>query len=145
MPRCARSAGGIERRSFPSKVIFPEVAGTVPDTALKSVVLPAPLGPTIATNLPASTESETSASAFSPPYDTLSPSMRSTRHPSLAEIGLDHLCIGRYRFRAAGGEERAVVEHEQTLGEAHHGFHRVLDDDDGETGGGERAHRGEEA
>ena len=60
-------AGGSASRSCPSKTILPEAAGTVPDTVLKSVVLPAPLGPTMATNCPASTARETSVSALRPP------------------------------------------------------------------------------
>jgi hypothetical protein len=48
-------------------VIAPDPAGTTPEMALNNVVLPAPLGPTIATNCPSSTETETPRSAASPP------------------------------------------------------------------------------
>ncbi len=67
MPRWARSGGGTASRSRPSNVIRPAVGRTVPETVLKSVVLPAPFGPTMATNCPAATVSDTSTSAFSPP------------------------------------------------------------------------------
>jgi hypothetical protein len=62
MPRCGRRCGGTARRSWPSKRIEPDIAGTVPESVLNSVVLPAPFGPTIETNSPAPTSIETSCS-----------------------------------------------------------------------------------
>ena len=52
------------------KVIWPAAAGTMPEIVLNSVDFPAPFGPTTVTNLPSCTDSETSVSARSPPYDT---------------------------------------------------------------------------
>ena len=62
----ARAAGSASR-SRPSKAILPAAGVTVPEIALNSVVLPAPLGPTIATNCPSATVSDTPRSAASPP------------------------------------------------------------------------------
>src|SRR6267143_1969405 len=60
--------GALRRRHREQVAAFEaDAARTVPDTVLNSVVLPAPFGPTMATNCPASTDSETSTSAFSPP------------------------------------------------------------------------------
>ena len=42
-----------------SNRIAPAISFTVPEIALNSVVLPAPLGPTMATNWPSSTTTET--------------------------------------------------------------------------------------
>src|ERR1700724_1576779 len=41
-------------------------------------------------------------------------------------------------FSGAVRQHRAVVEHHQAMGEAHHGAHGVLDDDDGEAAAGQR-------
>ncbi|MEY9922041.1 hypothetical protein ABIF99_008356 [Bradyrhizobium japonicum] len=60
MPRWARCGGGTARRSTPSNVIPPPLGFTMPEIVLNSVVLPAPLGPTIATNWPAPTLIDTS-------------------------------------------------------------------------------------
>ena len=59
MPRWARCAGRIDSRSWSSNVIVPALGRTMPEIVLNSVVLPAPFGPTIATNWPASTLIET--------------------------------------------------------------------------------------
>ena len=59
MPRCGRLDAGTASRSWPSKRIAPDIAGTDPDIDLKSVLLPAPLGPTMDTNWPAPTVTET--------------------------------------------------------------------------------------
>jgi hypothetical protein len=67
MPRCARSAGGTASRSRPLYLISPASDVTVPEMALNSVLLPAPFGPTTATNWPRSTSSETSLNARKPP------------------------------------------------------------------------------
>jgi hypothetical protein len=50
MPRCGRLAGATRNRSIFSKRMLPTVGRRVPEMVLNSVVLPAPLGPTIDTN-----------------------------------------------------------------------------------------------
>src|SRR3954452_1428900 len=70
MPRWARSGGGTASRSRPLNRILPPAGATVPEIALNRVVLPAPFGPTIATNCPSLTVSDTPRSAASPPYLT---------------------------------------------------------------------------
>ena len=55
MPRCARADGETASRSLPSNRMLPAIGRTMPEMVLNKVVLPAPLGPTIAANSPAST------------------------------------------------------------------------------------------
>jgi hypothetical protein len=54
-------------RFWPSNFTLPDSGLTMPEIAMKSVVLPAPFGPTIAMNWPSATSTETSTSAFNPP------------------------------------------------------------------------------
>ena len=62
MPRCGRLAGATRNRSTSSKRMLPAVGRSVPEMVLNSVVLPAPFGPTIETNWPASTAIDTPCS-----------------------------------------------------------------------------------
>src|SRR5258708_1792162 len=56
--------------------------------------------------------------------------MRSMRHPFLAEIGLDDAAIAGDGLRLSLDDDGAVVENEETVDQADHGLHRVLDDGD---------------
>src|SRR5258708_18633325 len=97
--------------------------------AWNSVVLPAPLGPTMDTNWPARTASEISQSAAKPPYATERDSTASThRRPFLAEVGLDDALVVDDLARLADCHDGAVGEHDEPLGDPHHGAHRMLDD-----------------
>src|SRR5262245_61983121 len=149
MPRCARSDGRRDRRLSPSNVIVPDTGDTTPLIVLKSVDFPAPFGPTSVTNRPPGTDSVTSVRARKPPYATERPFTSSiprprpsvgdsrlcilARHPLLAEIGLDHGMILDDGARQAGREDAAMIEHDEPVGQAHHGVHRVLDDADRDT------------
>src|SRR6266851_7073839 len=134
MPKWARCAGATASRSWSSKRTLPPLGRTVPEMALNSVVLPAPLGPTIDTNWPARTASEISQSAVKPPYATERDSTASTdRRPFLAEVGLDDGPVVDDLARLADCQDGAVVEHHEALGKPHHGAHRMLDDHDGHT------------
>src|SRR6266436_9404909 len=132
MPRWARCDGATASRSRSSKRMQPPLGHTVPEMALNSVVLPAPLGPTMDTNWPARTASEISQSAVKPPYATERDSTASTdRRPFLAEVGLDDALVVDDLARLADCQDGAMVEHDEALGEPHHGAHRMLDDHDG--------------
>src|SRR5438552_12157268 len=108
----------------------PDSSGTTPEMARKSVVFPAPFGPTIATNSPLPTCRSTPSRARSPPYDTRTVSSCSTGRPLLAEIRFDHRRITRNGGRIADCANFAVVEDEQSVGKSHHRMHGVLDDHD---------------
>src|SRR5437660_1739329 len=108
----------------------PDSSGTTPEMARKSVVFPAPFGPTIATNSPLPTCRSTPSRARNPPYDTRTDSSCSTGRPPLAEIRFDHRRIARHCGWIADCANFAVVEDEQSVGEPHHRMHGVLDDND---------------
>jgi hypothetical protein len=67
MPKCARAAADKVSRLRPLQMISPDTGATVPEIVLNSVLLPAPFGPTTATNCPRSTSSDTSLKARKPP------------------------------------------------------------------------------
>src|SRR5260370_29795226 len=56
--------------------------------------------------------------------------MRSIGHPFLAEIGLDDAGVAGDGFRLALDDDGAMVENEETVDQANHRLHRVLDDGD---------------
>src|SRR5262245_60060052 len=132
MPRCGRRAAGTVARSIPSNKMRPDLGARMPEMVLKRVVLPAPFGPTMETNWPASTETDTPRITGKSPSPALSASTFSIGGPLLAEVGLDDARMACHRLRAALHQHRAVVEHDEAIDQAHHGLHGVLDDDDGE-------------
>src|SRR5882724_13142224 len=73
MPSRASSTGPMPAMSRPRKRTSPAVGRSNPVTTLTSVVLPAPLGPTIETNSPSLTWNETFVSALNTPkcFETL--------------------------------------------------------------------------
>src|SRR5215468_3084132 len=134
-PRCARAAGGTASKSWPAKMIRPDTGRTVPAIVLNSVVLPAPLGPTMAINWPSPTVIETSRRACKPPYATCKFSMLST-HPPLSQICLDDLRFPGHLLGRALRQHAAMIEHNKAIDQTHHGAHGVFDHDDGEPCGG---------
>src|SRR5438094_7430066 len=50
----------------------------------------------------------------------------------LAEIGLPHLGIGPDRLRQPGGDDAAIDQNGDPVGQRAHGFHVVLDQEDGQ-------------
>src|SRR5437870_678823 len=75
-PSWARRWAGTRVTSRPKRRIRPDEGRKIPVTMLKSVVLPAPLGPMIARRSPGATARLTSASAVRPPklWESLSTS-----------------------------------------------------------------------
>src|SRR5262249_21795408 len=110
--------------------IFPALARTTPEMALRSVVLPAPFGPTMVMNSPSRTSSDRPSIAWSPPYATLSPEIFNMTTPALAEIGLADNGIASDFVRRPARQPASVVQHHQAIGQANHRVHRVLDDGD---------------
>jgi len=89
MPSFATWCGASVIRSRPSKRIRP-LAGTIRLMALKIVVLPAPLGPISVNTSPVFTSKLTSATAFTPPKATDSPSTLSIGEFIGAPYGMGH-------------------------------------------------------
>src|SRR3954462_6693053 len=93
MIRCGESPA----ISTPSNRIEPAVAGSVPDSRLKIVLLPEPFGPIRPRISPRSTLNDTLLTAVKPPKRFISPSTTSTAAPFLVQ--------GRL-FAAVGGAGR---------------------------------------
>src|SRR5262245_25379586 len=123
--------------SRPEKVIEPAVGVTVPEMHLKSVVLPAPLGPTMDTKSPSAMAIDTPPRAVSPPYPACTFSSVSTSAPFPAEVGLDDARLARHGIRRALRQHGPVIQHDEAVREAHHGMHCMLDDDNGNPVGSE--------
>ena len=126
MPRRMRSAGAIAARSRPRKRMVPLAGASTPITALMSVLLPAPLGPRMATNSPARTSRST-------PFSDLD--------VAIGDVEAAHL---EHRLRrqdrpppppgsappASGrpvGDLAAEIEHDDAIHQPHDQRHVVLD------------------
>src|SRR5215471_9444886 len=97
-------------------MISPATGVTTPEIVLNKVVLPAPFGPTTATNSPRSTSSDL---------------IFSTVHPLLTEIGFDHRWVPDNVSRRAACDHSTVVEHTEMIRKLHHGVHGVLNNHNG--------------
>src|SRR3981189_346470 len=111
MPRCARCEAGMDSKSTPSNIIEPALGGTIPEMVLNSVVLPAPLGPTIATNSPAPTRMLTSFSTGTAPHPPPRASISSIGgSPALSQVRVDHRRITGNVGGLPLGQHSAIVE-----------------------------------
>src|SRR6266581_2724782 len=57
--------------------------------------------------------------------------MRSTSNTGLPEVGGDHVRLAHHRARIALGDDAAVTQHDDAVGQLQHGAYDVLDEDDG--------------
>src|ERR1700687_577956 len=101
----------------PLRAIEPLCGLTKPLIAHRSVVLPAPLAPRIATNCPSLTFRLTSISAVMAPYWTVTPDSSSTLR-YLSKIGQQHLRILEHVDRFSLGDDTANIEHDDTIAQA---------------------------
>ena len=83
MPRAIASAGSLIGRSSPATRIVPESGRIRPKICLTSVDLPAPFSPSSATTSPRSMCRVMSVFAWTDPKDLLTPSMSSSRSPTV--------------------------------------------------------------
>src|SRR5262245_29227972 len=102
-------------RSFPSRTTRPCMAGSSPAIARKSVVLPAPLEPTIATASPERTSTSMPSMTRSPRYPAARPAISSNAR--LPEIRVDDPLVAHDDPGRALGQEPAEVEDDRSLGE----------------------------
>src|SRR5690606_27938951 len=98
-------SGGQPSMRRPSKRISPLVGLSTPESRLKRVVLPLPLGPMRPTNSPASSAKSTPATAVAPPKSFCSPftSSRATAGKHLHGRGL-HRPLGHQPLRPKHNE-----------------------------------------
>src|SRR5487761_2468293 len=109
--------------------MLPLLARNSPDKRLMSVVLPAPLGPITACTSPASSASDTSATAARPPNWRLKP--RTTRRGS-AMVALErmpalHKPGDAFRQQQHGGDDEEAHRQEPMLAR---GAQRILEEDE---------------
>src|SRR3954453_18736362 len=93
MPSFARIRAGRSVISWPSNSIFPDDGGKSPEMTLKSVVLPAPLGPRMARRSPYATSRSTSRTAWRPPNRRPVPRSRRIGSASSAAAASVTLCL----------------------------------------------------
>src|SRR6478736_5461372 len=67
MPVCANSCAGIPVMSLPIKKICPALGANAPESVLKNVLFPAPLGPMMEVSMPGRICTLTLVSALNPP------------------------------------------------------------------------------
>src|SRR5690349_15349415 len=95
---------------------------------LMSVVLPAPLGPTTQTSSPPRIASEISHSAVAAPYFA---TIESSASMGPSEKCRHHVRLFHHFGRHTLGDNDAMLEHDDAVGERHDGAHHVLDEKDG--------------
>src|SRR6516162_807521 len=128
MPISHTRWAGRRRKSTPSNTSLPSRGRTSPATVFMSVVLPAPLGPTMHAMSPAATESETPHSACAAPYATSRWATSSIGTGS--EISGHDLRTRHDLVRRALRKHAAVIEHDDAVGHRQDGTHHVLDEHD---------------
>src|SRR5262245_45909865 len=119
--------------SVPSSLTRPAVGRTMPQMALSSVDLPAPLLPTSVTISPASTRRLTWRRICTSPYPALSCSISSTGalRVTASEVGGHHVGVAEHLRGRALRQLLAVEENHDAIREVANGLHHVLDDDEG--------------
>src|SRR5690554_3950988 len=141
IPRCGRRDDVTDSKSCPSKVMEPAMAWTEPEIVLNRVLLPAPLGPTIATNSPSLTVMFTSLRTGTAEYPATSCLISSIfSAPLFSQIGLNHPLVLRDGLRFANDQHSPVVQYHELVDQTHHGLHGVLDNDDSDACCGERTY-----
>src|SRR5882757_1341821 len=131
MPRAARVTAEVRVMSCSSNRIRPPWMVVWPITAMMVEVLPAPLGPSSASTVPAGTARLTSSTARIAPYPQLSFSSCSMRLP-IPEIDLAHGGILHHVAGRAVGDDPALVQDEEPPAYTHHFRQIVLDQHGGD-------------
>src|SRR6185312_3973866 len=148
MPAATTACGGSPSTSTSPSRIVPSVTGQTRESALMSVVLPAPFGPTRA-KMPRSGTSRSSAlTATRPPKRTVTPRASSILpHHALRRVpsGAPRTARAQKGLEAAGKEQHDEHDHpaEECERESAHGGGRVLhrvDDDGAADRAGNRTH-----
>src|SRR5438067_225037 len=106
MPSRATASGERLAMLLPANAILP-LRLTVPDTARSVVVLPAPFGPSTATNSPSPTSSETPCSARIWPYRASTSSSASRASVIGPEVGLDQRRVALHLARRGARDPAA--------------------------------------
>src|SRR5690606_19287361 len=107
--RAARRSTSSPSSDSPANSIEPEAARTRPMTAIRVVVLPAPLEPTRPTVSPSATSRETPRTAGTREYSTLRSAIASILESLLAEVGLEHARVRADLARRSLGQGAALV------------------------------------
>src|SRR4051812_11638971 len=129
MPRASRSRGCMLVMSAASNMMRPERAGSIPNTVLKTVDLPAPFGPITVVIVPRGTEKLVPCRIVILPYPAIT-SCRS-RIMSVSKIGLDHFRVTPHVGRIALCDDAPFGEHDDARAQRHDKFHVVLDHHEG--------------
>src|SRR5690625_1865933 len=129
MPDRARLCGGQPVTSLPRNVMSPVTCPCRTITLRTSVVFPAPFRPTRVTTSPAPTWSETSRSACAWPYHALSVEMSSMA--GFPQVRGDDAFVVADLVIGALGQNRALLEDGDLVGEAADHMHVVVHEHDG--------------
>src|SRR6185503_10594912 len=132
MPSSSRRRGSSFVMSRPANAMWPCRTASSPNTALKTVDLPAPLGPMTVVIAPRAACRLVPLRTVRPPYPaTTSSSTRMGVANSVSKICLDDLRVAPDLVRRALGDDAALGEHQDAGAQRHDEFHVVLDDDEG--------------
>src|SRR3984893_13010930 len=137
-------------------MIRPPAGERRPEMLRSSVVLPAPLGPTMQEISPPSTQRSMPHNTRTSPYPALRASIARSdsaicfgscdpASKLFAEIGFDHPLLPRNVAGNAVGNQLTMVQDEHAIGERKDHFQDVLNDANGDTVRGDAANEGEPA
>src|SRR5215475_2173792 len=110
MPRASRSRGALLVMSSPSNTTRPDRAGSIPNTVLNTVDLPAPFGPITVVMAPHGTASVVPCRIVILPYPATTSS--SVRMASVAKVSLDHFRVALHRRGIALRDDAAFGQHQ---------------------------------
>src|SRR5690242_17007720 len=131
MPSRAMAWGRRPWMGRPSKRTVPRLGGSTPITVRMVVVLPAPLRPSSTVTASGRTRSETPCRMWCWPMFVCTPSSSSTSGMRAPEVrGLDLRARADLGGRPVG-DEAAVLQHRDRVGQGHHHVDLVLDEQDG--------------
>src|SRR5688572_9389334 len=129
MPRASSSRGLRLVMSAPSNTMRPERAGSMPNTVLNMVDLPAPFGPITVVIAPRATVQSVPCRMVILPYPATTSS--SVRIASVAKIRLDDFRVAAQVGRIALCNDAAFGQHHDARAQRHDEFHVVLDHHEG--------------
>src|SRR6516162_6530221 len=136
-PRLTSFSGGVFVVFWPWTYTSPRETLSTPLSALSSVDLPAPFGPTMAVIFPARTVSEMSSMIGGPPYPAVTASVLSTTADGSAmalvhsEIGVDHPGVVPQTGKRSLRNDFAEVHYDHLMAGSLNEREIVLDHDDG--------------
>src|SRR3984957_9005977 len=139
MPRRKRSAADSASIGSPSSRMVPVSVRRSPEIDFTNVDFPAPLAPNNVTISPRSSARSTLCKTRLCPYPTETDLSSRSGMVLASQIRLDHAAVLLNLARRSRGYDGARIHHDDMIGHIHHQRHIVLDDQNRNSEGSDRA------